>query len=55
MATIESATETRAFHVEVPEEDLAELRRRIAATRWPERETVTAAAAVERAPAGMKG
>ena len=40
MATIESATEIRPFHVEVPEEDLVELRRRIAATRWPERETV---------------
>jgi pimeloyl-ACP methyl ester carboxylesterase len=40
MATIESATEIRAFHVEVPEEELADLRRRIAATRWPERETV---------------
>ena len=40
MATIESATEIRAFRVEVPEEELADLRRRIAATRWPERETV---------------
>jgi len=40
MATVESATEIRPFHVEVPEEDLVELRRRIAATRWPERETV---------------
>ena len=40
MATVESATEVRPFHVEVPEEDLVELRRRIAATRWPERETV---------------
>jgi pimeloyl-ACP methyl ester carboxylesterase len=40
MATIESATEIRPFHVEVPEEDLVDLRRRIAATRWPERETV---------------
>jgi pimeloyl-ACP methyl ester carboxylesterase len=40
MATIESATEIRAFHVEVPEEELDDLRRRIAATRWPERETV---------------
>ncbi|HEX6654734.1 MAG TPA: epoxide hydrolase N-terminal domain-containing protein, partial [Candidatus Limnocylindria bacterium] len=26
---------------EVPEEELVELRRRIAATRWPEQETVT--------------
>jgi pimeloyl-ACP methyl ester carboxylesterase len=40
MATIESATEIRPFHVDVPEEDLIDLRRRIAATRWPERETV---------------
>jgi pimeloyl-ACP methyl ester carboxylesterase len=31
----------RPFHVNVPEPDLTELRRRIAATKWPERETVT--------------
>ena len=31
----------RPFHIDVPEEDLIDLRRRIAATRWPERETVT--------------
>jgi pimeloyl-ACP methyl ester carboxylesterase len=31
----------RPFTVGFPEEDLAELRRRINATRWPERETVT--------------
>jgi len=31
----------RAFHINVPEEALADLRRRIAATRWPDRETVT--------------
>jgi pimeloyl-ACP methyl ester carboxylesterase len=30
----------RPFQVSVPDEDLAELRRRIDATRWPERETV---------------
>jgi pimeloyl-ACP methyl ester carboxylesterase len=30
----------RPFHVSVPEEQLVELRRRIAATRWPDRETV---------------
>src|SRR6478609_2049249 len=29
------------FHVNVPESELADLRRRINATRWPERETVT--------------
>src|SRR3982074_2642550 len=30
----------RPFRVDVPQEDVAELRRRIAATRWPERATV---------------
>lgn len=30
----------RTFHVDIPEADLVDLRRRIAATRWPERETV---------------
>jgi pimeloyl-ACP methyl ester carboxylesterase len=30
----------RPFRVEVPQADLAELRRRILATRWPEKETV---------------
>ena len=38
--TIDSGTEIRLFQIEVPEEELAELRRRIAATRWPEKETV---------------
>jgi pimeloyl-ACP methyl ester carboxylesterase len=36
-----SEAEVRPFSVEVPEDKVAELRRRIAATRWPERETVT--------------
>jgi pimeloyl-ACP methyl ester carboxylesterase len=31
----------RPFHVNVPDAELTELRRRINATRWPERETVT--------------
>jgi pimeloyl-ACP methyl ester carboxylesterase len=31
----------RPFHVDFPEADLTELRRRISATKWPERETVT--------------
>jgi pimeloyl-ACP methyl ester carboxylesterase len=31
----------RPFHISFPEETLVDLRRRIAATRWPERETVT--------------
>src|ERR1700722_2627908 len=31
----------RPFQVDIPEPELTELRRRINATRWPERETVT--------------
>jgi pimeloyl-ACP methyl ester carboxylesterase len=38
--TIEPTIEVRPFHVDVPDEDLSELRRRIIATRWPEPETV---------------
>jgi pimeloyl-ACP methyl ester carboxylesterase len=38
-AAVESSA-IRPFHVEAPEEELADLRRRIAATRWPEKETV---------------
>ncbi len=34
-------TAIRPFHVKVPEAELTELRRRINATKWPERETVT--------------
>jgi hypothetical protein len=34
-------TAIRPFRVDVPEAELTELRRRINATRWPERETVT--------------
>jgi hypothetical protein len=30
----------RPFHVDIPQEDLDELRRRILATRWPDKETV---------------
>jgi hypothetical protein len=33
-------TPIRPFRVEIPEEALLDLRRRIAATRWPDRETV---------------
>jgi pimeloyl-ACP methyl ester carboxylesterase len=33
-------TAIRPFHVDVPEAELTELRRRINATKWPERETV---------------
>jgi len=39
-STIETATEIRPFRVDVPEEALEDLRRRIAATNWPEKETV---------------
>ena len=35
------ATAIRPFHVNVPDADLTELRRRIKATVWPDRETVT--------------
>src|SRR5215475_12484515 len=31
----------RPFHISVPDEQLADLRRRIAATRWPDQETVS--------------
>jgi pimeloyl-ACP methyl ester carboxylesterase len=34
-------TAVRPFHVNVPEAELTEMRKRIKATRWPERETVT--------------
>jgi pimeloyl-ACP methyl ester carboxylesterase len=35
-----AGVEVRPFRVEVRQEDLVELRRRLAATRWPEQETV---------------
>jgi pimeloyl-ACP methyl ester carboxylesterase len=35
------ATNIRPFHYKAPEAELTELRRRINATKWPERETVT--------------
>ncbi len=35
-----TATDIRPFRIEVPEEQLAELRSRLAATRWPSRELV---------------
>jgi pimeloyl-ACP methyl ester carboxylesterase len=40
MAMLSNPTEVRQFRVDVPEVDLTELRRRIAATRWPSRELV---------------
>jgi pimeloyl-ACP methyl ester carboxylesterase len=38
MSTTAQATDIRPFHVDIPEEKLAELRRRIEATRWPTKE-----------------
>jgi len=35
MTTVESASELRPFRVEMPEDAIADLRRRVAATRWP--------------------
>ncbi len=35
-----STSEVRPFRINVPEEDLVELRRRVLATRWPDKETV---------------
>ena len=35
-----ASPEIHPFHVHVPEEQLTDLRHRIAATKWPERETV---------------
>jgi pimeloyl-ACP methyl ester carboxylesterase len=39
-STVETTSEIRPFQVEVPDETLEDLRRRIAATNWPEKETV---------------
>lgn len=36
----ESSDAIRPFHVNIPKSDLTELRRRIKATKWPEKETV---------------
>jgi pimeloyl-ACP methyl ester carboxylesterase len=38
--TVGEGGEIRPFRIDVPEEDLGNLRRRIAATQWPEKETV---------------
>ena len=40
MSTVETATDIRPFQFEPPEEQLDDLRRRIAATRWPTKELV---------------
>src|ERR1051326_5995476 len=39
-ATTEESNGIRPFHVNFPDADLADLRRRVLATRWPEREQV---------------
>jgi hypothetical protein len=39
--TNSDSTDIRPLHVDVPEVELTDLRDRINATRWPERETVT--------------
>ena len=40
-ATKEDPDAIRPFHVNIPKSELTELRRRIKATKWPEKETVT--------------
>jgi pimeloyl-ACP methyl ester carboxylesterase len=39
-STVETTIEISPFHVDIPDEALEDLRRRIAATQWPEKETV---------------
>src|SRR5712692_2126460 len=41
LANVVEATAIRPFQVNIPDAELTELRRRINATQWPERETVT--------------
>ena len=38
--TVETAIDIRPFHIEIPDEQLAELRRRITSARWPNQELV---------------
>ena len=38
--TVQTATDVRPFRVDTPDEVLDDLRRRVAATKWPEKETV---------------
>jgi epoxide hydrolase-like protein len=40
MSTVGTGTAIRPFHVEFPEDQIGDLRRRIAATRWPSKELV---------------
>jgi pimeloyl-ACP methyl ester carboxylesterase len=39
-STVETTAEVRPFHIDIPDDELADLRRRLAATRWPDKETV---------------
>jgi pimeloyl-ACP methyl ester carboxylesterase len=38
--TVDTATEIRSFQIDIPDEQIDDLRRRIAATRWPTKELV---------------
>ena len=38
--TVDTATEIRSFQIEIPQKHIDDLRRRIAATRWPTKELV---------------
>jgi pimeloyl-ACP methyl ester carboxylesterase len=40
MSAVETGIDVRPFRIDVSEEEIDELRRRITATRWPEKETV---------------
>jgi pimeloyl-ACP methyl ester carboxylesterase len=39
-STVDTATEIRPFHIDIPQDEIDELGRRIAATRWPTKELV---------------
>jgi pimeloyl-ACP methyl ester carboxylesterase len=39
-STVDISTEVRPFHVEIPQAQIDDIRRRIAATRWPSKELV---------------
>jgi Epoxide hydrolase N terminus len=38
--TVETTTEIRPFHAEIPQAEIDDLRRRLATTRTPDKETV---------------
>ncbi|HZO27585.1 MAG TPA: epoxide hydrolase N-terminal domain-containing protein, partial [Chloroflexota bacterium] len=38
--TVDTTAEIRSYRIDVPEEQIEDLRRRIGATRWPSRELV---------------